>query len=247
MLVLSRRVGEQIVFPSLGITVELLQTKGNSVRIGVNAPPDVRIVRSELVGQSCNSGSPLYARANHELRGRLNTMSIALSLIEKQIQAGLTNDATQTLHEVMAMLESMELALPRADAPSRPRPKDAIETLLVEDDPNEQALLSSYLRLNGFNVSVVQDGYQALEYLATHKRPDFILLDMRLPRFDGPSTVSAIRQNPSYRDLTVFAVTGCKSEDFRIPIGRTGVNAWFQKPLNPARIVEAMTQAASKN
>ena len=48
MLVLSRKEGQEILFPNLGITVEVLRVKGNNVRIGVDAPRSIRILRSEL-------------------------------------------------------------------------------------------------------------------------------------------------------------------------------------------------------
>ena len=49
MLVLSRRLGEKIVLPGLGITLQVLSVKGNAVRLGIEAPPDVRVLRGELV------------------------------------------------------------------------------------------------------------------------------------------------------------------------------------------------------
>jgi carbon storage regulator CsrA len=49
VLVLSRRLGEKIVLPALGITVQVVSIKGNVVRLGVEAPPDVKILREELV------------------------------------------------------------------------------------------------------------------------------------------------------------------------------------------------------
>ena len=48
MLVLSRRQDDKIVFPNLGITVEILKIAGRSVRMGVEAPSDVRVLRHEL-------------------------------------------------------------------------------------------------------------------------------------------------------------------------------------------------------
>ena len=49
MLVLSRRVGEQIVLPELGITVTVVAIKGGAIRVGIVAPPEVRVVREELL------------------------------------------------------------------------------------------------------------------------------------------------------------------------------------------------------
>jgi carbon storage regulator len=49
VLVLSRRLGEKIVLPGLDITLQVVSVKGNAVRLGVEAPPDVKVVREELV------------------------------------------------------------------------------------------------------------------------------------------------------------------------------------------------------
>ena len=49
MLVLSRREQDQIVFPSLGITVELIKIRGQRAVIGIDAPERVRIVRQEAL------------------------------------------------------------------------------------------------------------------------------------------------------------------------------------------------------
>jgi carbon storage regulator CsrA len=51
MLVLSRRLHEKIVFPGLNITVQVLSCKAGVVRLGIEAPPDIPVVRNELVGR----------------------------------------------------------------------------------------------------------------------------------------------------------------------------------------------------
>ena len=48
MLVLSRRPQERIVFPNLGIDVEILSVSGNTVRVGANALADVLVLRHEV-------------------------------------------------------------------------------------------------------------------------------------------------------------------------------------------------------
>src|SRR2546423_909286 len=49
MLVLTRRPGEAIVLPGLGVTVRVLSVKGRCVRVGVEAPPSVAVLRDELL------------------------------------------------------------------------------------------------------------------------------------------------------------------------------------------------------
>lgn len=252
MLVLSRRQDQRILFPHLNISVEILQVKGSTVRLGIQAPPDVRVLREELQqgsGAFPQLTAPAGKHWSHELRGRLNTAMMGLSLVEKQLQAGLKGAAESTLQDALKALDALERAVSAAAQADKAAaaPRKQVATLLVEDDANEQMLLSSYLRMSGIQVETVQDGCEALEFLASHQHPDFVLLDMRMPRFDGPSTISAIRQNPAYRDLTIYAVSGSAPTEFNIPAGRAGVDAWFQKPINPARIVEAMNTAVAAN
>jgi carbon storage regulator CsrA len=251
MLVLSRRQNQRVRFPELGISVQVLYIKGNTIRLGIEAPSHVRVLREELVPQQpCTFLAPRAESPNnlwnHEMRGRLNTAIIGLHLADKQLETGLIHDAETTLREALRILESLEQA---ATQNNRQTPGDAkaIDALLVEDNLNEEALLANYLRMSGFRVATVHDGLEALEYLATHECPRFVLLDMRLPRCDGPTTLLSIRRNPAYDRIRLFAVSGTGPEELGIAPDTTQVDAWFRKPLNPSRIVEAMTAAVSRN
>ena len=51
MLVLSRRLHERIQFPGLDITVQVVAIKPGVVRIGIEAPPHVKIFRAEILAQ----------------------------------------------------------------------------------------------------------------------------------------------------------------------------------------------------
>ncbi|MEZ6095495.1 MAG: carbon storage regulator [Pirellulaceae bacterium] len=57
MLVLSRRTNESIVIDDR-ITLEVLQIKGNQIRIGIKAPSSVRILRGELTPYGIDAGVP---------------------------------------------------------------------------------------------------------------------------------------------------------------------------------------------
>lgn len=48
MLVLTRRIGDEIVLPELGIKVRLLKVKGKTAVVGVDAPDEFRVLRGEL-------------------------------------------------------------------------------------------------------------------------------------------------------------------------------------------------------
>ena len=52
MLVLTRRPHEKIVLPGLHVTITVVAVKGGAVRIGIEAPADVRVLREELLDQT---------------------------------------------------------------------------------------------------------------------------------------------------------------------------------------------------
>jgi carbon storage regulator CsrA len=51
MLVLSRRLHEKIVLPALNVTIQVAAVQGKVVRLGIQAPPQIRVVRQELLGR----------------------------------------------------------------------------------------------------------------------------------------------------------------------------------------------------
>ena len=62
MLVLSRRLYEAIVFPGLGITIRVVHVKGGAIRLGIEAPKEVAVLREELLAGGKLSGPlPLSA------------------------------------------------------------------------------------------------------------------------------------------------------------------------------------------
>ncbi|NUQ63148.1 MAG: response regulator [Pirellulales bacterium] len=247
MLVLSRREGEKIVFPNLGVTLEVLRVKGNTARLGVRAPDDVRILRDELVEDEDSPGSNVFSptrRLSHAVRNRLHAANLALHLFRKQLDRGMVEQAEQTYEKILHEFEALEAEAaalkpePRAAA----GPPRACRTLVVEDDANECELLAGFLRVSGFEVATSGDGAVAIDYLASHDRPDLVLLDMMMPRFDGRATIASIRENPRLADLKVFAISGTSPSELGVPTGPHGVDRWFSKPVNPESLVREISR-----
>jgi CheY-like chemotaxis protein len=83
----------------------------------------------------------------------------------------------------------------------------------------------------------------ALDYLRTSARPDVLLLDMIMPRCDGPTTLRAIRRDPAYAGLKVFGMSGHSPERFGLDKGPVGVDRWFRKPVDPEAILHDLSDA----
>ena len=89
MLVVSRKVGEQVEFPDLGIVIRLVGIRASRAEIGVQAPRSMRILRGELVAanrDSTREGDPGSIKAKSSdniLAGELSKLkSIAQALVE---------------------------------------------------------------------------------------------------------------------------------------------------------------------
>lgn len=240
MLVLSRKPKERVVFPNLGISVEILRVAGKAVRVGVDAPEGVRVLRGELLNDEETCEPAIACRENqHHFKNRLNAGNLALHVLQKQLDAGRLLDAEQTLRQALCIFSELDhLASKQGLSPQQS--KTVRRALVVEDNANERELLAAYLRLCGYEVDAVEDGAAALDYLAGHAQPDVMLLDMQMPRMNGWETIAAIRSKPEYRHIRLCAVSGADQNATHIPLGDLGVDRWFSKPLNPTEFADQL-------
>ena len=268
MLVLSRGRNDKVVFPTLGISVEILRVAGNKVRLGIEAPHEVPVHRheiSERIAAQENSEAgvsdaghnavikmpgvatePLLREMNHAIRNRLNAAALGLHLLHRKLETDDLSDAEATIFKIFNELKAIEVQM---EGPAQKKPPVGIQdpgdseplhrALVVEDNDNERELLAGYLRVSGFDVDTAADGLQAMVRLTEHA-PDVVLLDMLMPRFDGRKTISAIRNNPDYRGMKLFAVSGTRPEEMNVSLGPSGVDRWFTKPVDPKGLLEAL-------
>lgn len=78
--------------------------------------------------------------------------------------------------------------------------------LLVDDVPDNLAVLSGALEPAGYEIFTASSGQSALA-IAAKARPDLILLDMMMPGMDGPSTCRALKQESVLREIPVLFVS----------------------------------------
>ena len=247
MLVLSRRPGQEIVFPALGIKLRLVRVDGSTARLAVDAPREVAVFRAELLegldGAPADSSSPGARAAAHDLCNRLSKVTLSLHLFEKLWKAERPEQAASVLNEVMAALECLDRDAVMRCFGNQPAvvKKAACRALVVDDDSNERELLAGLLNMNGCECRTAADGDDALRRLA-EDRPDFVLLDAKMPGRDGKATLEAIRGDERFRDVKVFSISSTTPEQQGVGGGPGGFDAWFPKPLNPAKLWQAMQE-----
>jgi CheY-like chemotaxis protein/LmbE family N-acetylglucosaminyl deacetylase len=110
-------------------------------------------------------------------------------------------------------------------------PESVFQILLAEDAPDQSLLLSALLqKLGPFNVTLVQDGLQALD-LARRDSFDLILTDLNLPGIDGFELTRALKKE--FPRLPVLAATGYTDSSYVAGAYRAGVDALMTKPVDP--------------
>jgi carbon storage regulator CsrA len=244
MLVLSRGQHEKIVFPRLAVSIEVLQIGRSKVRIGVKAPKEISVLRDELAADSgveepSDGFGSQRRELSHELRNRLHTAQLALRLSQRLLSVDRQDEAEETLQRALNEFAAVEQRL-NDEFPQRSPQRRA---LVVDDNANESHLLAAYLRACGYQVETARDGCDAMTKLESSEQPDVLLLDMAMPRCDGPSMLGNLRSDARYDDLTVFAVTGSEPDRFMANQVCSRVDQWFLKPVDPEALVREMNRA----
>lgn len=115
-----------------------------------------------------------------------------------------------------------------------------IEILLVEDNPGDIRLIVEVLKEGKIhnNLSVVEDGEQALAYLR-HEGiyqdaivPDIILLDLNLPKINGNEVLAEIKKDPLLKYIPVIILTTSEAEQDILRAYDLHANCYITKPVN---------------
>jgi len=107
------------------------------------------------------------------------------------------------------------------------------QILIVEDDRKTASLLSLYLEREGFSTLLAYDGQQALELAERHK-PDFVILDLMLPKVDGWEVCRRLRQTSN---IPILILTARGEEIDRISGLTLCADDYVVKPFSPREIV----------
>ncbi|MDP1570886.1 MAG: response regulator [Vicinamibacterales bacterium] len=125
--------------------------------------------------------------------------------------------------------------------------------LLVEDNPDDEALTLRALRRNNIANAVVvaRDGAEALDWLFgtgaylgrdVTVSPALVLLDLKLPKVDGLEVLRRLRAHPATRLVPVVILTTSREEQDRLQGYAHGTNSYVQKPVDFGEFVEAVKQ-----
>ncbi|MFE4215453.1 Response regulators consisting of a CheY-like receiver domain and a winged-helix DNA-binding domain [Streptomyces sp. LamerLS-316] len=125
-----------------------------------------------------------------------------------------------------------------------------IEVLLVEDDPGDELMTREAFEDNKIRntLHVVRDGQEALDFLYRQgeypdaPRPDLVLLDLNLPKYDGRQVLERIKTDPELALIPVVVLTTSSAEEDILRSYKLHANAYVTKPVDLEQFIGAVRQ-----
>jgi CheY-like chemotaxis protein len=131
-----------------------------------------------------------------------------------------------------------------------PAGPQAIEVLLVEDDPGDVLMTTEAFELSPIRstLHVVGDGEQALQFLrrtgpyGDAPRPGLILLDVNLPRRSGMEVLKELKEDDELLMIPVIMLTTSQAEEDIVRSYSLHANAFISKPVDFEHFIDAIRQ-----
>ncbi|KKC02366.1 two-component system response regulator [Mycobacterium nebraskense] len=126
----------------------------------------------------------------------------------------------------------------------------AIDILLVEDDPGDELITREAFEHNKLKnrLHVAHDGEEGLDYLYQRgqfkdaPRPDLILLDLNLPKYDGRQLLEKVKSDPDLARIPVVVLTTSSAEEDILRSYKLHANAYVTKPVDLDQFMKAVRQ-----
>jgi two-component system KDP operon response regulator KdpE len=104
--------------------------------------------------------------------------------------------------------------------------------LVVDDEPGILRLIDLVLSNNGFRVMVAENGLEALR-IAEQRRPDLVILDIRMPEMSGMEVMRRMRERIS---TPVILLTAQSQDENKVFGLESGADDYIVKPFNPGEL-----------
>ena len=137
----------------------------------------------------------------------------------------------------LADREPLTPTAPEGVAQSRPR--RSCRVLVVDDNQDAANALRLLLEGDGHRVMVASDGVAGLALARDHK-PDYLLLDIGLPRLTGYDIATTVRGDPAMNDVTLVAITGYGQTHDYARTAAVGFDYHLTKPVDYRALQELL-------
>jgi len=114
------------------------------------------------------------------------------------------------------------------------------QLLLVDDDMRNIYALSAQLEDFGFDITIANNGKEAIQALEDNPDTDIVLMDIMMPEMDGYEAMSLIRKQSRFQKLPILALTAKAMKDDRAKCLEAGANDYCSKPIDMGKLTSLM-------
>ena len=107
--------------------------------------------------------------------------------------------------------------------------RDCADFLIIDDDPAITRFLATYLKQKGHTCAALTEGFQTAAWLELHDC-EVVIVDLNMPKVDGISLISYIREIRSELPIIVFTGVGYEEDKMHGAL-RAGANGYVSKNL----------------
>src|SRR5688572_22855720 len=199
-------------------------------------------IDAELLESAFN----LFKQGQQPLHRPHGGLGVGLTLVHRLVR--MHGGAVQALSAGANQGSEFIVRLPAAGAAGstaapavRTEPSGALATprrvLVIDDNSDAANALRLLLENDGHEVKVAHDGVSGLE-LAREYRPDYLLLDIGLPRLSGYDIAASVRSDPRLSGTTIVAITGYGQLHDRARTAAVGFDHHLTKPVEFSALQE---------
>lgn len=111
--------------------------------------------------------------------------------------------------------------------------------LIVEDNALNLRFFNDLLQAKGFDTLQARDGETALDMIRG-RRPDLVLLDMRLPGISGFDVAQRLKSDGAFRGVPIVAITAMVAPEDEMRSREAGCDAYLRKPIGMDVLLETV-------
>lgn len=118
--------------------------------------------------------------------------------------------------------------------------------LIVEDNEQNMELFRDLLTSKGYVIVEATDGETAIDTVYK-ERPDLILMDIQLPKFDGAEITRRLREDSSIDNTIIIAITAHAMKGDKEIFLKSGFNDYVSKPININSLLQTIENHLHKS